>query len=149
MSKFSDHPYVSSAIVTYNYYDDRFHEYNLMHNVDLSIIDEEDKTGDISDTLFKAELVGVFSLLDFNLKELSFKIREILSILEKDDVMLELICLSKSLLDSDDNFVGIALLFSYEFFYVFHRCVGEYLTVGSVSPILISFLKKLLSNLKI
>ena len=57
--------YCVDVVVTYNYYDDKFHALNMTHNVDLSIIDSEDKTTEISDFFYKSELIAVFRLKEF------------------------------------------------------------------------------------
>ena len=45
--------YNCAVIITYNYYDKQFKEYNENQNIDLSIIDEDEMIDDISEALYK------------------------------------------------------------------------------------------------
>lgn len=46
--------YICNVVITYNYYDKQFKENNEKQNIDLTLIDCEDMTDDISETLYRA-----------------------------------------------------------------------------------------------
>jgi len=138
--------YCVDVVVTYNYYDDKFHDLNMMHNVDLSIVDAEDKTTEISDFFYKSELIAVFKLKEFCPVLVSDAIQNITDILKEDSGFLECIQIACGKIFSEDIYHGLVVLFAYDYFCATHRCICEFLTEGKIKPETLSILKNILST---
>jgi len=119
--------------ITYNFYDNQFDDYNKNQNIDLSIIDEEDKNADTAEMIYRSELNGVFGLEEFDSEIINNKLinlcgqmyqhKEFSKIMEK--------CASKIL--TEDNTMGLMMLFSYDYFYLSHPCICEYLSYSTIN----------------
>jgi len=138
--------YCTDLIITYNYYDDFFHESNLLHNIDLSIIDEEDKTPYVCDFLYKSELVGAFKLETFCPVTITDCIKELHDRMSECSEFAECMKIGCEKIFSEDDYCGLVLLFSYDYFFATHRCICEYLAEGRIKSETLAFLKNLLSK---
>ena len=125
--------YNCNVVITYNYYDNKFKDYNEKQNVDLSIIDPNDITDDISDTLYRFELLGVFGLIEFDEKIINKKVEELCTKLSDHSEFTELMKRAAGKMLSEDLCTGLMILFSYDTFFLVHRCICEYLTVSTIS----------------
>jgi hypothetical protein len=120
------------SLITYNYYDTKFDEYNKIQNIDLSIIDEEDKTPDTAEMIYRSELNGVFGLEEFDLDIINNKLIDLSAQMYQDKEFSKIMekCAEKML--SNDHTFGLMMLFSYDYFYLTHPCICEYLNGGTI-----------------
>ena len=119
--------YNSNVILTYNYYDNKFKDHNEKQNVDLSIIDPDDINDDISETLYRFELLSVFSLEEFNEKVINLEVMNLCNQLSAHTEFAELMLKAAAKMFSEDLCTGLMVLFSYDSFFLLHRCICEYL----------------------
>jgi len=138
--------YQTMVILTYNYYDDQFQEYNNSQNVDLSIIDYKDKTEDIAEYLFRSELLQVFGLIEFNETEINSKIDDLSAQMYQHKEFSLLMEKAAGKILSEDFTAGFMLMFSYHSFFLVHRCICSYLTSSSISVQYLEDLHKSLFN---
>ena len=134
--------YICNVIITYNYYDKQFKENNEKQNIDLDLIDSEDMTVDVSETLYRAELLGVFGLEEFDDKVINLEVMNLCTQLSAHTEFAELMLKAAAKMLSEDLCTGLMVLFSYDSFFLLHRCICEYLKTDIISAENLDALKK-------
>jgi hypothetical protein len=90
----------------------------------------------IRDFLYKEDLLNIFSIdqLDDDFDAFSNAISKLYSKI-KDCLPLKE-CMKKigAKIISEDLQVGLCILYSYDYMYITHQCVSEYLESGAISP---------------
>ena len=115
--------YNCHGVITYNYYDKQFKEHNKNQHIDLDLIDQEDMTNDISETLYRAELLGVFGLEEFDDKVINLEVMNLCSQLSAHTEFAALMLKAAAKMLSEDLCTGLMVLFSYDSFFLLHRCI--------------------------
>ena len=131
-----------NVFITYNYYDKQFKENNEKQNIDLDLIDSEDMTVDVSETLYRAELLGVFGLEEFDDKVINLEVMNLCTQLFTHTKFAELMLKAAAKMLSEDLCTGLMVLFSYDSFFLLHRCICEYLKTDIISAENLDALKK-------
>jgi hypothetical protein len=131
-----------NVVITYNYYDKQFKENNEKQNIDLDLIDSEDMTVDVSETLYRAELLGVFGLEEFDDKVINLEVMNLCTQLFTHTEFAELMLKAAAKMLSEDLCTGLMVLFSYDSFFLLHRCICEYLKTDIISAENLDALKK-------
>ena len=131
-----------NVVITYNYYDKQFKENNEKQNIDLDLIDSEDMTVDVSETLYRAELLGVFGLEEFDDKVINLEVMNLCTQLFTHTKFAELMLKAAAKMLSEDLCTGLMVLFSYDSFFLLHRCICEYLKTDIISAENLDALKK-------
>ena len=93
----------------------------------------EDEKGFIRDTLYRQELLNILGINEYNEKEMDLAIHKLY---EKIKNCIELKDCMKKLAGyfmSEDDELGLMILFSYDYMYLTHICVCEYLETNQVS----------------
>ena len=134
-----------NVVITYNYYDKQFKENNEKQNIDLTLIDCEDMTDDISETLYRVELLGVFGLEEFDDKVINLEVMTLCNQLSAHTEFVELMLKAAAKMFSEDLCIGLMVLFSYDSFFLLHRCICQYLKLGTISNDTLIDLKKSIS----
>ena len=137
--------YNCNVIITYNYYDKQFKENNEKQNIDLTLIDQEDMTDDISETLYRAELLGVFGLEEFDDKVINLEVMNLCTQLSAHTEFAELMLKAAAKMLSEDLCTGLMVLFSYDSFFLLHRCICDFLKTGIINAENLIDLKKSIS----
>jgi hypothetical protein len=108
----------------------------------------EDEKCFIRNVLYKEDLLNIFSIYqfedDFNvfsdgISKLYSKIKYCLPLEEYMKKMAAKII-------SEDPEVGLCILYSYDYMYITHQCVSEYLERGSISPENIKLLEEIVTR---
>lgn len=134
--------YNCNVVITYNYYDKQFKENNEKQNIDLDLIDQEDMTDDISETLYRAELLGAFGLEEFDDKVINLEVMNLCSQLSAHTEFSELMLKAAAKMLSEDLCTGLMVLFSYDSFFLLHRCICDFLKTGIINAENLDALKK-------
>jgi len=137
--------YNCNVVITYNYYDKQFKENNEKQNNDLDLIDQEDMTDDISETLYRAELLGVFGLEEFDDKVINLEVMNLCSQLSAHTEFAELMLKAAAKMLTEDLCTGLMVLFSYDSFFLLHRCICDFLKTGIINTETLDALKKSLN----
>ena len=134
-----------NVVITYNYYDKQFKENNEKQNIDLDLIDSEDMTVDVSETLYRAELLGVFGLEEFDDKVINLEVMNLCTQLFTHTKFAELMLKAAAKMLSEDLCTGLMVLFSYDSFFLLHRCICDFLKTGIINTETLDALKKSLN----
>ena len=136
--------YNKQFICTYNYYDSRLRKYNLTTQYDMEdVVDLED----VSEILYRAELMQVFFITDVDWESsLKNKIVELFKLVSSHLELVECMKKTANLFLSEELDIGFMVLFSYDYFFLTHICICEFLESGSISEQNINALKNIISE---
>jgi len=102
------------------------------------------------DELYQKDLMYAFNIEDLNFekheKEINDEMLSIFDKIVKDANFLKCIKKSCTLFSSDDEFIGFAVLMSYDFLYLTHPCICEFLEKGCISDEKINVLLNILEK---
>lgn len=106
-------------------------------------INEEEK-GFIRDAIYRQEFLNIFRLEKYDENEMNNSIHELYERIKNCKELNEcMIKLSEHFLSLDKE-IGLMFLFSYDYMYIAHVCVCEYLLSGVVSEDNINKLKSII-----
>ena len=115
--------YNTKVICTYNTPD--------VFSVDDTINEEE--KGFVRDTLYRQELLNILGMEDFNDSEMEKTIHELYKKVSDQPFIKEcLLKLCGQFMSIDCEF-GLMIMFSYDYMYLSHICISEFLDTGSIS----------------
>jgi hypothetical protein len=116
-------PYNSSLVCTYNT--------NEIFN-DNDDIRDEDKNF-IRDAIYRQELLNILCMTEYNEKEMDTSIHELYERVKESEELKEcMLKLSGHFMSLDEEF-GLMILFAYDYMYITHICISEYLETGKIS----------------
>jgi len=89
----------------------------------------------IRDVIYRQELLDILEIEEYDEKELVAAIHELYKKVKENTFLNEcMIYLSKKFMNDDKEF-GLMVLYSYDYMYVTHICISEFLNTGSISEI--------------
>jgi len=101
---------------------------------------EEDKET-IKTLLYQKDLLAVFNENVFDEDIINKKVRDLFVILQKnDDLLFCMKELSKKCIFSNEE-IGLMMFFSFDYLYLSHPCISEYIKNGSISDANLNILK--------
>ena len=116
---------------------------------DDTVTDEE--ADYIRNTLYQEDYLNIFSIsygenFDFNedYQILSKAIYNLYEKIEDNDLLKIFMKKAAATLMSDDLQLGLCILYSYDYMYLMHECVSEYLDTGVISLVSIDKMNKIL-----
>ena len=102
---------------------------------------EEDKES-IRTLLYQKDLLAVFSMTEFDEDILNKKTRDLYVILKNnEDLLFCMKELSKKCIYSNEE-IGLMMFFSFDYMYLSHPSISEYIKTGSVSETNLNILKE-------
>ena len=128
--------YNSKLICTYSYYDPILRK----HHSDITY-DLDDVTGfeDIAEIIYQAELLRVFNIdpvdksLDDSNEDIKLEITILYKLISSQQKMIECMKTAASLMISDDLELGLMVLYSFDYFFLTHKCISDFLETGEIS----------------
>lgn len=107
----------------------------------------EDEKEEVRDILYKEDLLAIFSIyeehqfshFDKFLSELYKKIKD-------NKELSECMSYGAAKFFSEDEETGLCVLYAYDYMYLTHKCVSEYLDTGSISEENIKILREKLTG---
>lgn len=109
---------------------------------------ESDKITDeekdfIRDTIYRQELLNILGIDDYNEKELDIAMTELYQKIKDNDELKQcMLKLSGNYMSIDEEF-GLLLMFAYDYMYISHICISEFLENGKISKKNIEKLKSI------
>ena len=102
----------------------------------------------IRDVLYRQELLNIFNINEYNEQKMNTAICDLYNIINDCQELKEcIIKVANKLMIEDTAEVGLMILYSYDFMYLTHICVSEFLENGKITENNISKLKnKLFEN---
>ena len=129
--------YDTKFVCTYNN-DDIFK--GLEHIYIMTVKDKEF----YQDAYYRYELLSILGLEEYNEKEISEAVADLYEKIKESTELKE--CMSKlaAKFMSVDEEMGLMMLFAYDYMYLSHICISEFLETGKVSEVNIFRLKSLI-----
>ena len=84
-------------------------------------------TEELSNCLYKANFLESFQLTDFDEENINKEVKVLYNQLIKIDRFKECMKILANKYMSEDLFIGFMILFSYEYFFLTHTCICEFL----------------------
>ena len=101
---------------------------------DKDNISDDDKNF-IRDAIYRQELLNILSMEEYNEKEMDKSIHELYERIKECEELTEcMLKLSGHFMSLDKEF-GLMILFAFDFMYLTHICICEYLETGKISHI--------------
>ena len=121
-------------------YECRYHRDDIFLETD-DVTDYEKEY--IRDILYKEDLINIFNIdNNDNFEELNYILSEINVKVKDYEPLNQIMKKTASILLSENTELGLYILFSYDYMYITHKCVSEYLDMGSLSEENIKLLDK-------
>ena len=119
---------------TINYNVDYETNYNLFFDDSAFEGDEtEEDKETIRTLLYQKDLLGIFNISEFDEDIINKKLRDIFVILKNNnDLLFCMKELSKKCIFSNED-IGLMMFFSFDYMYLSHPCISEYIKTGSIS----------------
>jgi len=133
--------YNSKFICTYNYYDS-----SLMKSINEPKVNVEDCEGleDMADYLYKDEYLKIFNIPEFDDNKINDVTTYVYSKMSHHEEFNKCMITAASKFVSEDEELGFMVLFSYNYFFITHRCICDFLETGEISEMNINALKTIL-----
>lgn len=126
-------------------------DYICRYNKDDVFLETDDVNNQekeyIRDLLYKEDLINIFSLNendDFDC--LNNILIELYNKIKNNEELNTCMIYASSKLLSEDKLTGLCILYSYDFMYLTHECVSEYLIFNSITENKIKKLKHCINN---
>ena len=104
----------------------------------------EDEKEFIRDVIYRQELLDILGIEEYNEKELVAEIHELYKKVKKNTFFKEcMIQVAKNFMNKDEEF-GLMVLYSYDYMYLTHICVSEFLNKGEITDINMSNLRSII-----
>jgi hypothetical protein len=104
----------------------------------------EDEKDFIRDVIYRQELLDILGIEEYNEKELVVAIHELYEIVKHHEFLKEcMIQVAKKFMNKNEEF-GLMVLYSYDYMYLTHICVSEFLDKGKITDINMSNLRSII-----
>lgn len=125
-------------------YECRYYKDDIFLPSDQINDDEKDKVMDI---LYKEDLLAIFSIYEEH-KFVHFDnyISELYEFIKENDDLKECMEYGAAKFFSESEEIGLCVLYAYDYMYLTHKCVSEYLETGFISEYNIKLLKEKLKK---
>jgi hypothetical protein len=87
----------------------------------------------IRDSLYRQELLDILGIDEFNEAEMNKSIHELYKQLENCEILKEIMTKLAGNFLSEDLELGLIIMFAYDYMYLTHICVSEYLETEQIS----------------
>jgi hypothetical protein len=95
-------------------------------------ISDEEKEA-IRDALYRQELLNILGMEEFNEESMNNAIHELYEQISSCQELKECIMKLLGRFMSTDEELGLMILFAYDYMYLTHACISEYLETGQIS----------------
>ena len=92
---------------------------------------------DLSDTMYRINILGIFGVKDYDFEkhesEIFQEMERIFNLISKYEKFMKCVNDICSPQFIKDTFIGFTMMFSYDFLYLTHPCISEFLETGEIS----------------
>jgi hypothetical protein len=108
-----------------------------------NISDDEKKF--VRDVIYRQELLNILGMEDFNDSEMERKIHELYKKVNENPFIQECMIKLSGQFFNIDKEIGLMLMFSYDYMYLTHICISEFIETGDIDDKNIKKLEKALN----
>lgn len=116
------------------------------HTSDVFLKSDELSESDIDfirDTIYRQELLDILNIDEFNETEMDIALHELYEKIKDSTELIECMRKLASHFTSTDEEFGLMLLFAFDYMYLTHICICEFLETGKISEVNITNLNKI------
>jgi len=118
----------------------KYNNYIFENLIELEHMTETDKEY-FQDSLYREEFLNIFGLYEYDETKIDEALNELYEKIKECKELKECMLKLASNIMSLDEEIGLLLLFSYDYMYLSHICICEFLETGQISQDNISKLK--------
>ena len=119
------------------------HECMYHYEVSIPEISEHEKYI-IQHKLYKQDILSIFFLEEFNETELNINVHQLYELITPNAQLKGICAKAAALVMSMEEELGFLVLFSFDYLYVTHDCIKDFLKSGSISVKNMNRLEKLI-----
>ena len=93
----------------------------------------EDEKEFIRDALYRQELLNIFEIEEYNEKKIDLSIHKLYKKIQGCNELKDCMTKLASYFMSEEDELGLMILFSYDYMYLTHICISEYLETNQIS----------------
>jgi hypothetical protein len=95
----------------------------------------EKQKGFLQDEIYRQELLNILGLEEYNEEKISSSIHELYERIKENIQLKEcMINLASNFISTDEE-IGLIMMFSFDYMYITHICISEFLETGKISEI--------------
>jgi len=95
-------------------------------------VTEEEKEF-IRNVIYRQELLDILGMEEYNEQEMTNKIHDLYEMIKTNEEFNQCILHLENKFMIEDGEIGLMLLFSYDYMYLAHICISEFLEIGEIS----------------
>jgi len=89
----------------------------------------------LQDEIYRQELLNILGLEEYNEEKISSSIHELYERIKENIQLKECMLNLASKFISTDEEIGLIIMFSFDYMYITHICISEFLETGKISEI--------------
>jgi len=109
-----------------------YHSSDIFFETETDLITEDEKDF-IKNALYRNDMLYIFDIDDFEEEEINSCIKELHDKIQYCNELMELMTFLASKYGSIDKEFGLMLLFTYDYLYLSHPCICDFLENGFIS----------------
>jgi hypothetical protein len=87
----------------------------------------------ILDVLYRQDILNIFNMEDYNIDELTTAINELYEKIKINDKLIKIMIKLAGDISSMDEKLGLMIMFSFDYLYITHPCICEFLETGQIT----------------
>jgi hypothetical protein len=113
----------------------------IFNHIDKINIDEKNF---VRDAIYRQELLEIFCMKEFDEMEMDRNLKILYNKIKNCNELKECMLKLSSFYMSTDEEIGLMILYAFDYMYISHLCVSEYLDYGKISDNNLSKLKSII-----
>jgi hypothetical protein len=98
----------------------------------------------VRDVIYRQELLDILGIDDYNEKNLDKEISNLYELIKNQEFLKECMTKIASNFMNTEEKIGLMLLFSYDYLYLIHTCISEFLDTNKISDKSINNLRSII-----
>ena len=107
-----------------------YHSEDIFNNQDFINYNDENF---IRDAIYRQEILEIFNMKEYNENEMDNNLKNLYNNIKNCNELKEIMIKLASSYISTDEVLGLIFLFAYDYMYISHLCISEYLENGKIS----------------
>ena len=91
----------------------------------------------ILDVLYRQDILNIFNMEDYNIDALTTAINELYEKIKINDKLIKIMIKLAGDISSMDDKLGLMIMFSFDYLYITHPCMCEFLETGQITNTLL------------
>ena len=101
----------------------------------------------IMTVLYRQDILNIFDIEEFDEKIVNNCLCELYEKVKRHDVIKQVIHFLAEQFEMDDEVTGLIIMYSFDYLYVTHKCVSQFLESGNILPEDLNELQKIITKI--